>query len=163
MYQIGEKIVHPMHGAGIIEDIVQESIKGMQMQFYVFRMPVSGLTLKIPTENCDMIGVRTVLTKNEMDRILQKVPELSDQVTANWNHRYRENMERLKSGDLIEVASVIKILMHRDSDRGLSTGERKMLHCAKQIMVSEIVFSEGIPYETAEEQLNAVMMIGADQ
>lgn len=163
MYQIGEKIVHPMHGAGIIEDIVQEDFNGLQMQFYVFRMPVSGLTLKIPTHNCDLIGIREISTKKTMDGILKKVPQLSVEVTTNWNHRYRENMERLKSGDLLEVASVIKMLMQRDSERGLSTGERKMLHSAKQIMVSEIVLVKDIAYECAEKELNTLMLAGAEK
>ena len=79
-------------------------------------------------------------------------------MTANWNHRYRENMERIKSGDLIEVAGVIKALMHRDNERGLSNGERKMLHSAKQILISEIVLAESVAYPDAEARINAVML-----
>ena len=79
-------------------------------------------------------------------------------MTANWNHRYRENMERIKSGDLLEVAGVIKALMHRDSERGLSNGERKMLHSAKQILVSEVCLSECVAYPDAEARINAVML-----
>ena len=80
-------------------------------------------------------------------------------MTANWNHRYRENMERIKSGDLLEVAGVIKALMHRDGERGLSTGERKMLHIAKQILVSEIVLVEDVEYPEAEGRVNAAMLL----
>ena len=80
-------------------------------------------------------------------------------MTANWNHRYRENMDRLKSGDLDEVSAVIKALMHRDSTRGLSTGERKMLHIAKQILVSEIVLAEDVEYPEAEGRVNAAMLL----
>ena len=79
-------------------------------------------------------------------------------MTANWNHRYRENMERIKSGDLLEVAGVIKALMHRDSERGLSNGERKMLHSAKQILISEIVLAESVAYPDAEARVNSVML-----
>ena len=158
MYQIGDKIVHPMHGAGVIESVVEEKISGKLVQFYVFKMPISGLTLKIPTANTEVIGIRDVLPEREIEAIIARIPSLGVDMTANWNHRYRENMERIKSGDLIEVSGVIKALMHRDNERGLSNGERKMLHSAKQILISEIVLSEGIEYSAAEARINAVMM-----
>ena len=79
-------------------------------------------------------------------------------MTTNWNHRYRENMERIKSGDLLEVAGVIKALLHRDGERGLSTGERKMLHNARQILLSEVVLAEDVEYADAEARVNAAMM-----
>ena len=158
MFQVGDKIVHPMHGAGVIEGVVEEKISGNRVQFYVFKMPVSGLTLKIPTANTQMIGVRGVHAASEIESVLGKIPQLSVDMTANWNHRYRENMERIKSGDLVEVAGVIKALMHRDSERGLSNGERKMLHNAKQILISEVVLSEDVAYGDAEARINAAML-----
>lgn len=158
MFQIGDKIVHPMHGAGVIECITEEKISGKMMSFYVFKMPISGLTLKIPTENADTIGIRSVSERGEIERVIREIPNLSIDMTANWNHRYRENMERLKSGNLLEVAGVIKALMHRDSERGLSNGERKMLHNAKQILISEIVLSEDVDYSAAEARINAAML-----
>ena len=157
MYQVGDKIVHPMHGAGVIESVVEEKISGKLVQFYAFKMPISGLTLKIPTANTELIGIRNILSAGEIEAVIEKIPTLSIDMTANWNHRYRENMERIKSGDLIEVSGVIKALMHRDSERGLSNGERKMLHSAKQILISEIVLSEGVEYSDAEARINAVM------
>lgn len=147
-----------MHGAGVIESIIEEKISGKLIQFYVFKMPISGLTLKIPTANTDVIGIRNILSVPEVEEVIAKIPALGVDMTANWNHRYRENMERIKSGDLIEVSGVIKALMHRDSERGLSNGERKMLHSAKQILISEIVLSEGMEYPAAEARINAVMM-----
>ena len=158
MFQVGDKIVHPMHGAGVIDGVVEERISGSRVQFYVFKMPISGLTLKIPTANTQMIGVRGVHAASEIETVLGKIPQLSVDMTANWNHRYRENMERIKSGDLVEVAGVIKALMHRDSERGLSNGERKMLHNAKQILISEVVLAEDVSYGDAEARINAVML-----
>ena len=158
MFQVGDKIVHPMHGAGVIEGVVEERISGNRVQFYVFKMPVSGLTLKIPTANTQMIGVRGVHAVSEIETVIGKIPQLSVDMTANWNHRYRENMERIKSGDLVQVAGVIKALMHRDSERGLSNGERKMLHNAKQILISEVVLAEDVSYGDAEARINAVML-----
>lgn len=158
MFQIGDKVVHPMHGAGVIDSIVQEKISGKMIPLYVFKMPISGLTLKIPTGNSEMIGIRPISSTDEIEHVIGEIPKLSIDMTANWNHRYRENMERLKSGNLIEVAGVIKALMHRDNDRGLSNGERKMLHSAKQILISEIVLAECVEYPIAEARINAAML-----
>ena len=157
MYQIGDKIVHPMHGAGVIEQIVEEKVSGSMVEFYVFKMPISGLTLKIPIANSEMIGIRDVSSAESIEAVIDQIPELGTDMTANWNHRYRENMGRIKSGNLLEVAAVIKALMHRDSERGLSNGERKMLHSAKQILISEIVLAQSVDYPAAEERLNAAM------
>ena len=147
-----------MHGAGVIDSIVREKISGRAMDFYVFKMPISGLTLKIPTVNSEAIGVRAVKSADEIEAVIARIPALGIDMTSNWNHRYRENMDRLKSGDLDEVSAVIKALMHRDSTRGLSNGERKMLHIAKQILVSEIVLAEDVAYPDAEERVNAAML-----
>lgn len=158
MFQVGDKVVHPMHGAGVIDSIVREKISGKAMDFYVFKMPISGLTLKIPTENSTAIGIRAIKTRSEIEEVIAHIPKLGVDMTANWNHRYRENMERIKSGDLLEVAGVIKALMHRDGERGLSTGERKMLHNARQILLSEVVLAEDVEYADAEARVNAAMM-----
>ena len=158
MFQVGDKVVHPMHGAGVIDSIVREKISGKAMDFYVFKMPISGLTLKIPTENSTAIGIRAIKTRSEIEEVIARIPKLGVDMTTNWNHRYRENMERIKSGDLLEVAGVIKALMHRDGERGLSTGERKMLHNARQILLSEVVLAEDVEYADAEARVNAAMM-----
>ena len=128
MYLIGDRVVHPMHGAGIIEAITEERLGGKRSNYYVFRM----------------------------------LPLLEVDMTNNWNQRYRENMERIKSGELMKVAQVVKGLMWRDKRRGLSNGERKMLHNAKQILLSEIVLVCNTTYADAEQNLNQTMMIGAN-
>ena len=143
MFQIGDKVVHPMHGAGVIDSIVQEKINGKVQDYYVFRMPINGLVLKIPTANSELVGLRAVIDEDRADCVINSLRELKIDVTTNWNKRYRENLERLKSGDLYEVARVIKCLMLREAERGLSTGERKMLHNAKQIFISEMVLAKG--------------------
>lgn len=161
MYQVGDRVVHPMHGAGIIESIVQERLGGLLGSYYVFRMPSGGLTLKIPTGSCGAIGVRALSTSGRIREVLSAIPGLEIDRTTNWNRRYRENLNRLKSGDLLEVARVIKGLMWRDREKGLSNGERKMLHSAKQILVSEVVLVEGHTYPDAEQRIEQAMMTGA--
>lgn len=158
MFSIGDLVVHPMHGAGVIDDIVQEKISGVVKEYYVFKMPVGGLVLKIPIANSQVIGIRGIISKTEAETLLSAIPELTVESNANWNKRYQENMLRLKSGDLYEVARVVKALMYRDLQRGLSTGERKMLHSARQIMLSEIVLVEECAYQEAESRLDRAMM-----
>ena len=120
-----------------------------------------GLTLKIPTGSCGAIGVRALSTSGRIREVLSAIPGLEIDRTTNWNRRYRENLNRLKSGDLLEVARVIKGLMWRDREKGLSNGERKMLHSAKQILVSEVVLVEGHTYPDAEQRIEQAMMTGA--
>ena len=158
MFSVGDRVVHPLHGAGIIEAITQERLAGELGQYYVFRMPAGGLTLKIPTENCGAIGLRDLLSREKMEELLGKIPGLDAEMTSNWNRRYRENMEKLKSGDLLEVARVIKGLALREAKQGLSTGERKMLHSAKQVLLSELVLVKELTYEMAETLLQTVIM-----
>lgn len=158
MFSIGDLVVHPMHGAGVIHDIVQEKVAGVLKEYYVFQMPVGGLVLKIPTANSQMIGIRSIVSHTEVCQLLDAIPSLSVESNSNWNKRYQENLALLKSGDLYQVAKVVKGLMHRDSVRGLSTGERKMLHNAKQIMISEIVLVEKEEYRDVETKLDRAMM-----
>ena len=156
MFQIGDLIVHPMHGAGVIDDVIQEKVAGKLKEYYVFKMPVGGLVLKIPTANCQAIGIRSIISEAEAEAFFAGIPALEVESSANWNKRYQENLLRLKSGNLNEVARVVKGLM--DSRRGLSTGERKMLHSAKQIIISEIALVEGCAYQDAEARLDHAVM-----
>ena len=157
MFCIGDKVVHPMHGAGIISDVVREKIAGTVQDYYVFRMSVGGLVLKIPVLSSGTVGLRRIVEQEEADRLLAALPAMDTEMTSNWNRRYRENLQRLKSGDIYEVARVIKGLAFRDSQQSLSTGERKMLHTAKQILISEIVLFLGQDYEQVEGRVNAAM------
>jgi len=157
MFHVGDKIVHPMHGAGVIDSIVTEKANGIVREYYLLKLPVGGMLVMIPTKNSDEIGVRPVVGREEATRVIAAMPGIEVDMTQNWNRRYRENMLRLKSGDLIEVAKVVKGLMLRDGDRGLSTGERKMLHSAKQILISEMVLSLSTSYEEVEERINVAL------
>ncbi len=157
VFHIGDKIAHPMHGAGIIDDIECHKVGGVLREYYVLKMPNGDMRVKIPKETSDLIGVRPIVNAEQAEKILEAIPGIQVNMTQNWNKRYRENMVRIKSGDLMEVAAVVKGLMGRDSDRGLSTGERKMLHSAKQILISELVLSQSATYEEIESRLNTAM------
>ena len=157
MFQVGDKIVHPMQGAGVIDSIVSKKVNGVVRDYYILKLPVGGMLVMIPTEHTEEIGVRPVVDRDEADRLIAAMPGIEVDMTQNWNRRYRENMLRIKSGDLMEVARVVKGLMLRDEDRGLSTGERKMLHSAKQILISELVLSQDASYEDMERRVNTAM------
>ena len=157
MFQIGDKVVHPMHGAGIVESIVQKEVNGVTREYYILKLPVRSMVVMVPTEHSGEIGVRPVVGSAEADRILASVSQLPVEAVSSGNRRYRMNMERMKSGNLFEVARVVKSLILRENDRGLSTGERKMLHAAKQILISELVMSKDSSYEDMEEQINIAL------
>ena len=157
MFQIGDKVVHPMHGAGIVESIVQKEVNGVTREYYILKLPVRSMVVMVPTEHSGEIGVRPVVGSAEADRILASISQLPVEAVSSWNRRYRMNMERMKSGTLFEVARVVKSLTLRENDRGLSTGERKMLHAAKQILISELVMSKDSSYEDMEEQINIAL------
>ena len=158
MFSVGDLVVHPMHGAGVIDAIVQEKVAGSTQDYYVFKMPVGGLLLKIPTANSQTIGVRSVIQRPEAEALIAAIPSLAVEESSNWNKRYRENLLRMKSGDLYEVARVIKGLMFRERKRGLSNGERKMLHTARQILLSELVLAEDSGYEEVERRVEQAML-----
>jgi CarD family transcriptional regulator len=156
-FRVGDRIAHPLHGAGVIKSIEVRKINGAEREYYVLKLPVGDMLVMIPVESCGDIGVRPIISPDEARGILSAIPGIEVEMTQNWNKRYRENMIRIKSGNLMEVASVVKGLMARDMERGLSTGERKMLHSAKQILISEIVLSVGCGYDEIEEKLNSAM------
>ena len=157
MYTVGEKVVHPMHGAGVISEITEERMSGKLERYYVFSAPLSGLTLKIPVANSGAVGLRRLISRRQLAETLASLREIEEDMTENWNHRYRENMERLKSGNLLEVARVVKGLTLREGKHGLSTGERKMLTSARQILISELVLSKSQSYEAVEQALDTAL------
>ena len=158
MFKVGDYISHPLHGAGVIEKIESRRINGKEMYYYVLRIPSGDMTVMVPIDSSESIGVRPIVDSDTAYRVLSSFNDIEVDETSNWNRRYRENMVRLKSGDLFEVARVIKCLVSRETVKGLSTGERKMLRSAKQILISEISLStEMDPYEV-ESKLDAVLI-----
>ncbi len=157
MYEIGNQVAHPLHGAGVIEDIVEKRINGVLREYYIFRAPGCNIVIMIPLGACDDIGVRPVMGKRAAQDILENFNEIIPEVDSNWNRRYRDNMQRIKSGDLREVSSVVKGLMQRDRDRALSAGERKMLTAAKQILLSELGLATGRTISDLESTLDGML------
>lgn len=159
MYNVGDKIVYPMHGAGVIESIEEREILGHKQNYYVMKMPVGDMKVMIPTLNVDGIGIREVIGSCDVDKVYEILQDQNVNVTSNWNKRYRENMSKIKSGSIYEVADVVRILMIREREKGLSTGERKMLNSARQILISELVLAGGTDQFEIETVINDFLRI----
>ncbi len=154
MFNVGDKIVYPMHGAGIIESIEEKEILGERQSYYIVRMPIGDMRVMIPIKSVDDIGIREIVSIQQARQVLESLKTHKVNVTSNWNKRYRENMVKIKSGNIFEVAEVVRTLMLREKQKGLSTGERKMLNSAKQILVSELVLVEGKNQSEIESIIN---------
>ena len=141
MYNIGDKVVHPMHGAGIIKGIRTIEVLGKKQDYYTIEMAVGGMTTSVPVNNADKVGIRDVIDRAEAKRVIEKFRALEISEDLNWNKRQRDNIDKLKSGDIYRVLEVLKDLMYRDRKKGLSTNERKTLNSARQIVMSELVLS----------------------
>jgi len=156
MFNIGDKVVYPMHGAGVIEAIEEQEILGELRKYYIMRMPIGDMKVMIPTNNVKEIGLRQVIDEVGVEKVLSILHDKSNTMSHNWNHRYRNNLEKIKSGDIFEVAEVVKNLILREQEKGLSTGERKMLENARQILISELVLAKETEEENIELMLDAV-------
>lgn len=157
LFQIGDKIVYPMHGAGVIEAIEEKEILGEKQQYYIMKMPVGNMQVMIPMEKVSNLGIREVIDMPALEHVLQILRTDEIDVSTNWNRRFRKNMEKMRTGDIYEVADVVRDLMRRDREKGLSTGERKMLDNARQILLSELVLVKNIDEEQATTLLEQVM------
>ena len=151
MFNIGDKIVYPMHGAGIIIAIEEKEILGEKRKYYIMKMPIGDMRVMIPVDNIEEIGIREIISDKEIKEVFNVLKGNIMKMPQNWNRRYRLNMNKIKSGNVFEIASVVRNLMIRDKQKGLSTGERKMLNSAKQMLISEIVLVVGRDPEEAEE------------
>ena len=153
MFNVGDKIVYPMHWAGTIDSIEEKNILGENQFYYVIRMP-GEVKVMVPTDRAEQIGVRNVIGKEEAEKVISILGEDETEMSQNWNKRYRDNMEKMKSGSVYEVADVVRNLSFKQKEKGLSTGEKKMLSNAKQILVSELVLAEHASQDEVEELIN---------
>ncbi len=151
MYKVGDNVVYPMHGAGVIEAIEEREVLGERQKYYIMALPIGDMKVMIPMDSAEEVGLRQVIDDEGVKRVYEILGGEETAMSSNWNRRYRANMEKIKSGDIYEVAEVVRNLTLRDQDKGLSTGERKMLESARQILISELVVASG----ATEDEVNA--------
>jgi len=158
VFNIGDKVVYPMHGAGIIDKIEEKEILGEKKKYYVMRMPIGEMKVMIPVDNIGDIGVRDIIDEEALEEVMTILHGEKTTMPQNWNRRYRKNMERIKSGDIYEIAAVVRNLTLRDVEKALSTGERKMLNNAMQMLVSELVLVTEKDQEETEKIIEDAIM-----
>ena len=153
MFKIGDKIVYPMHGAGVIESIEDKEILGERRSYYVLRIPMGEMKVMVPISNVESVGLRKIIGVEEVGEVFGVLQQKDSPMSGNWNRRYRSNMEKIKSGNVYELAEVVRNLAARDKEKGLSTGEKKMLDNARQILLSELVLVKGEQEDDIKELL----------
>ena len=154
MFNVGDNIVYPMHGAGTIDSIEEKEILGEKQQYYIIKMPGEVMVM-VPTAKAESMGVRNVIDKQNATSVLEVLEKDETEMSNNWNKRYRENLDKMKTGDIYEVADVVRNLSFKQKEKGsLSTGEKKMLVNAKQILVSELVLAEHSSKDEIEQLID---------
>lgn len=153
MFNIGDKVVYPMHGAGIIEGIEEKEILGEIQKYFILRLPLKNMKVMLPVDNIENIGLRSIVSMDVVNEVFDIMADVKSKMPQNWNRRYRANLEKIKTGDIIDVAMVVRDLLILDKEKGLSTGERKMLNNAKQILVSELVLASDLNEKEVEGKI----------
>ena len=155
MFMIGDKVVYPMHGAGTIVSIEERELMGNPENYFIIKMPVGDMKLMVPTNKVTNIGIREVSNKAEADKVFAVLQKPKDPYVhdANWSKRYNINADKIKSGDILKVAEVVRELSHRHMERGLSIGEKKMLATAKNILLSEMILSEDLSHDVLDNKI----------
>ncbi len=156
MFNIGDRVVYPMHGAGVIEAIEEKEILGSRKKYYVMKLPLGEMKVLIPTDSISLVGLREVIEENEVSRVFVVLKSEKPELSTNWNRRYRNHLEKIKSGNIYEVAEVVRNLMLRDREKSLSTGESKMLDTARQILISELILVQGLEHSEIMSNLESI-------
>lgn len=154
MYNVGDKVVYPMHGAGVIDSIEEKEVLGEKQSYYILKMP-GEVKVMVPISTAEQHGIRNIIDKMEAEKVFNVLEQDETEMEKNWNKRYRDNMDKMKSGDIYEIADVVRNLSFKQKEKGLSTGEKKMLYNAKQILVSELVFAEDSTQNEVEELVDS--------
>ena len=157
VFSVGETVVYPHHGAALIEAIETRIIKGEEKLYLVLRVAQGDLTVRVPAENAEIVGVREVVGEEGLTKVFDVLRAPHTEEPTNWSRRYKANLEKLASGDVNKVAEVVRDLWRRDRERGLSAGEKRMLAKARQILVSELALAEKTNEDKAEALLDEIL------
>jgi CarD family transcriptional regulator len=157
VFEVGETVVYPHHGAARIEEIKMRTIKGEEKMYLKLKVAQGDLTIEVPAENVDLVGVRDIVDGEGLEEVFRVLQAEFTEEPTNWSRRYKANLEKLASGDVIKVAEVVRDLWRRDQDRGLSAGEKRMLAKARQVLVSELALAKKTSEDQAAELLDETL------
>jgi CarD family transcriptional regulator len=157
VFRKGDKVIYPHHGAAVIEELTEREFQGEKRKYLVLRLAHGDLTLMVPVDSTEEVGIREVVSKREVRKVLDVLRERESRQPSNWSRRYKTNIEKIRSGDVYQVAEVVRNLAIREGEKGLSAGEKRMLTKARQILISELVFAVGATEDKAEDMVDKVL------
>lgn len=157
MYNIGDKLVYPMHGAGIVEAIEEKEVLDEIRSYYIMRIPMGDVKVMVPVANSEKVGIRDVIDEARADEVINAFRGFKADVQSNWNKRYRENMDKIRTGDIVDVSYVVKTLMLKEKMKGLSMGEKKMLSSTQKILMSELMIAKDMTFVEIENKLTSIV------
>ncbi|MEW6581427.1 MAG: CarD family transcriptional regulator [Actinomycetota bacterium] len=157
MFEVGDKVVYPHHGAGKIIKKEEKEVLGQRREYLTIQILYNEMTVMVPTENADKAGLRHVIDEEEVVQVLAVLRDDGSQMPKNWNRRFKHNRDKIKTGDVFELAEVVRNLSIRDLDKGLSTGEKQMFGRAKKILASELMYARDMEEVEATEFLENLL------
>ena len=158
MFNIGDKIVYPMHGAGIIETIEEKEILGEKKKYYILRIPIDDMRVMLPINSINDFGIRGIIGYNEFEKVVEVLKKSIIDEEDNWGRRYKKNADKIRSGDIYSISEVIKDLMVREISKGLSPGEKKILENAEQILYSELMLVTGLTLDELKKLISDIII-----
>lgn len=162
-FKVGETVVYPHHGAATIEEISTREFAGKERTYLTLRVTTGDLTIQVPAENVELVGVRDVVDEEGFEEVMDTLREENTEEPSNWSRRYKANQEKIATGDIVRVAEVVRDLSRRDAMKGLSAGEKRMLSKARQILTSELALSREVDEDEASDRLDEILAEGIDE
>ena len=159
MYRVGDKVVYPHHGAGTVVKKESRTVLGQDREYLTIKILHNDMTVNVPAENAERVGLRRVINEQMVERVLDVLHSDGTKMPKNWNRRFKYNRDKMKTGDIFELAEVVRNLSLRDHEKGLSTGEKQMFVKAKKILVSELMYAKGMDEDEAAAWLDDVLAV----
>ncbi|MFA5801509.1 MAG: CarD family transcriptional regulator [Thermoleophilia bacterium] len=156
-YSVGDKVVYPHHGAGTVIKKEKRDVLGEKREYLTIQILHNDMTVMVPVESADKAGLRKVIAKNDVEEVMAVLRQDETNMPKNWNRRFKHNREKIKTGDIFELAEVVRNLSIREAEKGLSTGEKQMFNRAKKILASELMYARGLDEDQADKFLDGVL------
>jgi CarD family transcriptional regulator len=158
LYKVGDKVVYPHHGAGTVVKKEKRDVLGEKREYLTIKILHNDMTVNVPSENAEKVGLRKVIGEDMVKVVVKALTGGGTQMPKNWNRRFKHNRDKMKTGDILELAEVVRNLSLRDREKGLSTGEKQMFVKAKKILASELMYAKDMDEEEAAEWLDSVLV-----